>query len=344
MRPTLLLVAAAATVGCGSDPPLPPPDLDAGTPLVDVALPGPDAWTDRGVVLEADPPGAWDARLHGMISPSTAIKRDGSYLLYYIGASGDREDGGPAHRRLGVATSRDGITFTKHPDNPVVEFSKGIPNCDECGVFSAAASVEITGRVTLYFGGMTEFVPGSVSGDVIYTVSEDGVHFGDQRTVVSHGERDAIGDDELFPIGMLRGAGEFTSVYYLAKGSRGLWDLAVAWGPSPDDLPGRRLLLDLDQPIIGLGDPIWISRGRILLPLLIDFAEPQIHFGITGNVLETATMPKVMHLPDVAQATMLLDRDSQTWFLYYLTRSDHMIRVMTAPMVAAALCPEGGCK
>jgi hypothetical protein len=66
-------------------------------------------FVDQGVVMEAGPPGSLDVRLHGMISPCR-VWADGNDVLQmtYVGADGDRPDGGPAHRRLLLADSHDG--------------------------------------------------------------------------------------------------------------------------------------------------------------------------------------------------------------------------------------------
>ena len=81
----------------------------------DFYVPKETDWIDHGVVIESGSKGSWDIRLGGMISPSTVVKKNGTFFLYYIGADGDRStDKGPRHRALGVATSTDGINFTKY--------------------------------------------------------------------------------------------------------------------------------------------------------------------------------------------------------------------------------------
>jgi hypothetical protein len=53
--------------------------------------------------LEPGPSGVWDSRLAGA-APSSVVKFNGTYYLYYVGANGDRSsDGGTAERSVGVA-------------------------------------------------------------------------------------------------------------------------------------------------------------------------------------------------------------------------------------------------
>lgn len=67
------------------------------------------------VVFEAAP-GQWDARIRerGWI----LMDRD-RYLMWYTGYKGARED----RKMLGLATSSDGVTWTRHPRNPLVSDS-----------------------------------------------------------------------------------------------------------------------------------------------------------------------------------------------------------------------------
>ena len=117
------------------------------------SFPQQSKWENHGIVLQPGPPGSWDVRLEGAISPATAIKKGNTYFLYYVGADGDRStDGGPRHRALGVAISTDGIHFTKYAKNPIITY---LPhNNEEEGVFSAGATLNIDGNIILYYGAM----------------------------------------------------------------------------------------------------------------------------------------------------------------------------------------------
>jgi hypothetical protein len=82
------------------------------------------AWEPRGVVIGPGPAGAWDSLLAGR---PAVIHEDGTFKLWYDGRK-DLPMGAPAAnvpksprsmRSVGLATSTDGIRWTKHPGNPV---------------------------------------------------------------------------------------------------------------------------------------------------------------------------------------------------------------------------------
>ncbi|MCK5666823.1 MAG: hypothetical protein KAI17_25215, partial [Thiotrichaceae bacterium] len=143
-------------------------------------------WQDHGVVLTGGGPGSWDVRFDGAISPSASIKKNGIYYLYYIGADGNRStDGGPRHRAMGVATSTDGINFTKFSGNPILTY---LPhNNEEEGLFSAAVTLDDNGDFVMYYGvceaGNSTSQSVACSGRL--ATSTDGLNFTDKGTVLN---------------------------------------------------------------------------------------------------------------------------------------------------------------
>lgn len=69
-------------------------------------------WTPQEPVLPVGPPGSWDEA--GNWAPDI-IEVEGAYYLYYTGS--DRRN----NQKIGLATSTDLYTWTKHPANPLVE-------------------------------------------------------------------------------------------------------------------------------------------------------------------------------------------------------------------------------
>jgi len=66
-----------------------------------------------GPVFQAAGPGHWDAKIR---ERGWVLRDDGGYKLWYTGY-----DGTPDGRRmLGLATSPDGVNWTRHPGNPLV--------------------------------------------------------------------------------------------------------------------------------------------------------------------------------------------------------------------------------
>ena len=72
-------------------------------------------WTkyEGNPVLDLGPSGAWDA---GDVSAATILFDGVQYKMWYAGWDEVRE-----HRRIGYATSSDGIAWTKHEGNPVMD-------------------------------------------------------------------------------------------------------------------------------------------------------------------------------------------------------------------------------
>jgi len=168
----------------------PPPAMSAFVPpqepppTGEIGIPTQADWTDHGVVVSEGSKGSWDVRLGGAISPSSVVKKDGVYYLYYIGADGNRSaDGGPRHRALGVATSTDGINFTKYSGNPVITH---LPhNNQEEGIFSAGATLDGNGDIVVYYGALWASNSTTENVDIYIglAVSSDGLNFTDKGYV-----------------------------------------------------------------------------------------------------------------------------------------------------------------
>jgi hypothetical protein len=66
-----------------------------------------------GPVFRAAGPGHWDAKIR---ERGWIIREDGGYKLWYTGYDGTAH----GRRMLGLATSPDGVTWTRHTENPLV--------------------------------------------------------------------------------------------------------------------------------------------------------------------------------------------------------------------------------
>jgi hypothetical protein len=90
------------------------PDVDAKCSVYSADYSNPAALTFVGDVMTKGAPGAWDS--NGVyMSGMQVILDNGTVYLIYGGRSSNTD-----YYRLGLATSTDGRTFTRHPNNPVL--------------------------------------------------------------------------------------------------------------------------------------------------------------------------------------------------------------------------------
>jgi predicted GH43/DUF377 family glycosyl hydrolase len=99
------------------------------------------SWTiiGGGQVIAPGPIGTWDA---GMVTPGPVIKEDGIYKMYYSGAIEAHQSG-----QIGLATSTDGINWTKYPQ-PVITSGSGWDYS-----INSNSLIKIDGTYYLYYHG-----------------------------------------------------------------------------------------------------------------------------------------------------------------------------------------------
>lgn len=325
-----VLVIATGALGC--------PDAVPSRSVEVAGVPTESQWTYRGRVLLPGSPGEWDHRIDGSMTPSTVVRKDGRLFLYYVGATGNRYDRGPANRSLGVATSTDGLQFTKYSENPVIRHQPdgGHDNVVEEGVFSAGATLDSDGTVVMYFGGMQSVGSTSVDGDGLLATSSDGFNFIVHGDVIDHRNPSVYRyGDEIFPVGAYRHADGRWSSYYIGKGKGGIWDLGLATGPARDDFTSHVEALDVRNELRSGGDPISLPTGELLVPV---GRYPRK----TATIELRATAPDALHdlsaiaarydFGDVVEFTMYLDHELGQWLLFYVTPAADGIHLRTAPV------------
>jgi hypothetical protein len=300
------------------------------TATVSTSIPKQSDWVNQGVVLTNGGPGSWDARLYGQISPCAVVKIDGTYFLYYIGADGDRSsDGGPRHRALGVATSLDGINFSKYGANPIITY---LPhNNEEEGVFSCGATQDENGDVILYYGALRapNQTSGSVDIDIRMARSKDGCSFGNDTLILRQLS------DELTPVGTFHSNGTWY-VFYLGPLRGGAGSVRMLSGSQPDELPNSTMALLAGQ-YRGGGDSVLLTPSQIALFLLREGS------GQLSIEVRTASTSSPENLSDPIEEydfgstwkhiTIFLDAEMKTWFMYQRSRAGNEIIVRTAPAV-----------
>ena len=132
----------------------------------DVLFPGGDRWFKfyGNPVLSAGLPGSWEEKAADC---QTIGFYNGQYMMWYVGTPQS------LHCQIGVATSRDGINWTKHPENPVIRLGPA-ESWDSSILICEAVLFDREERVfkIWYVGGTT----GGVFG-IGYATSPDGIHW-----------------------------------------------------------------------------------------------------------------------------------------------------------------------
>lgn len=320
----VLLILMVSSIGHG--PPIAPVSADAFTPI-----PAQADWTDYGPILTGGALGEWDYLLWGGFA-GTVVKQDGTYYLYYQGVSGYRTsyDESVLWRAVGVATSPDGINFTKSDHNPVVTW---FPNNEgEEGAASAAATLDNNGETVLYYGANTARSTTIVNADGRLATSADGLSFADRGVVLDHTDESLWGSgDELFPVIAIHDAGQWF-IYYVPNGTLQRRTLGVAWGPRRDDLTQSSAARSGGFAVQawGMGASAEIGPDTYAL-FLSDVTRSQIEVRTvsldTPNQLSAPI--QTYRFDKAVAATVLLDKETNTWFMYY--RGDNRYGVKLAP-------------
>ena len=279
-----------------------------------LALPHASDWVPRGEVLSRGDEGAWDRYLYGGFT-GTVVKKSGQFLLYYQGARDySNQYGTVTHRAIGLATSTDGIHFTKHPGNPVVRWAprQGI----EEGAVSAGALLDAHDRVLLFYGANTQTSDTLVSADGRVAISADGVNFSDVGNVLDHRNATLWGSgDEVFPIVAI--TDDSTALYDVPNGVPDSRTLGVAWGRDWTAPRNSAQVMSEAGPVEvwGMGGAAKIGqqhyalflndvRRRRLEVRLVDLRQPH----------RVSAPLRAYTFDDFSQGVVYLDNDSATWF------------------------------
>jgi hypothetical protein len=289
----------------------------------DIEIPGQSDWTDRGAVLTCGT--GWDGYFAG-ITPSTVVKLNGTYFLYYIGASGPRStDQGPANRALGVATSTDGINFTRYAGNPVITHQPH-SNIEE-GIISAKA-VCVNDTIYMYWGAIWASNRTTESVDVFtrLSVSTDGFNFTDKGEIYRGSEN----GNENWPFSVLNVQGR-------AGGTSGSW--FVWYGKQQ---PGHILVGNSPYSMSSIGtsnlsnsinyrgaDKVFLGGQRVAvfrnMPVRVD----------TANINDLKSWQGPVHTynvgSDAGLPTVYIDRETGTWFQYFMENVSKGLSSGTTP-------------
>jgi hypothetical protein len=292
-----------------------------------IQIPSQSAWIDRGQVLAAGAPGAWDHLLWGAFALS-AVRMNGTTYLYYQGAeSYDDVYETVRYRSIGVATSSDGITFQKYGTKPVLTWAPN--NWLEEGAVSIGAFAGPTG-ITAFYGANTKVDDWQVNANGRYATSTNGLSFTDQGIALDRTNTSIwASGDELFPILAFAHEGIWY-VYYLPNGTSVYRKLGVAWGSQPTSLTTSRAVQDRSGALVSAWGPSGaVHLGSGDYAIVTSYNGVTIVWKMNVRAPDTFTLATTYQFADAKDATMLLDGD--TWYFYYRTAPDMTaIRVRTA--------------
>lgn len=283
-------------------------------------VPNKGDWSAPGTVISPNPAaGTWDHILWGAASPSTVVKFNGKYFLYYIGAEGDNGD--PQYeavrRSLGVATSSDGINFTKYAANPILTYTTTAGAATQEGIGSATAIV-VGNTIHMYYGAIRSIGSGLVDMDVRYRQSTDGYTFTNDTLIFR------ASGDEYSPLGVTY-TGSTWSLYIKGPLADGKGAISRLSGTSPTSLPTKT---SVTSTTFGSGGNANLITSNIYL-LHFDRREPTEDRFQVRTI--SATSPNVLSDPlftytfgnygDHATPATFKDDATGKWFMYTLNLS-----------------------
>ncbi|MCI0437811.1 MAG: hypothetical protein L0177_01615 [Chloroflexi bacterium] len=327
-----------------------------------LGIPQQSDWTAHGTVLTPGPSGSWDAQLGGTITPCGVVKKDGTYFLYYIGGSFTGSNGDSRNRSLGVATSSDGISFTKYSGNPIMtpsKFGEGYGPTGEGGIAACAPYLDSNGDIILHYGAMVEYEYDQVYIDSRLAVSSDGFSFTDVGLVIDHSDSSRWGyGDELVPdAALVRSDGTVLLYYICMNGARCKRTLGLATGSSHDSLPSTQGVITsgewvLDSSAVMLDSEtaaLFVTRdwdNWIVEVRTVSLSNPAAVSAPLASYDFNAVLPSTHNsalFPGVefSHNTVFLDREAGKWLMYYHLGDPQtpVIAAMSAPFVGDVELP-----
>jgi hypothetical protein len=280
------------------------------------AIPRSDEWDAVQTAFYSGTEGSWDHILWAAESPCSVIKFGGQYMMYYTGCEGETSspDWDPIFRRLGVATSPDGITWTKYAGNPILDYTTtGGTNIEE-GVGGCAALV-VGSTVHMWYAAIRAISSTEVDIDIRYRSSTDGFTFtGDTLVFTSAG-------DEYMPMGA-NFDGVTYSLHIRGPLAGGMGALRRLSGTSPTSLTTNQVLTS--ETFGAGGKHVFISSNLFVLYLdKRTSGQPKYqsrlmnrdHPTVFGDIQEQLTFG---NWSDYYSPNLISDEAEKSWFLYEL--------------------------
>jgi hypothetical protein len=312
-RLTFLLVVVGL-VGCGGA-------AVEATAVPITPIPAQSDWLECGQIFRAGAEGEWDTYLWGGFA-ATVVKKDGLFHLYYQGANGyDDDEGTVTYRAIGLATSADGLNFSKHAGNPVLTW---LPNNHlEEGAASGGAFLNANGDIAIYYGA-NKWIGGSlVNADGRLATAPDGHTFTDQGIILDHSNGNLWGSgDELFPVIGFGDNGRYFT-YYIPNGVLQQGRLGAAWGQSQTNLPNSAAVRSGGSGISAWGAASHAKVGDDVYALFVNNIRAAGGPTLTAYIVSlddptSLSAPiQTYQFDNVIQGIVYLDEETATWFMFY---------------------------
>ena len=283
-------------------------------------IPNKGDWSAPATALTPNAtPGTWDHILWGAASPSTVVKFNGTYFLYYVGAAGDTGDPeyNPIRRSLGVATSSNGVQFTKYGSNPIITYTTTGGSVPEEGVGGATAIV-VGNTIHLYYAAIRSTGGQTVDLDIRYRKSTDGYNFTNDTLIYRSS------GDEYAPLSVTYN-GSTWSVYIKGPLTNGKGQISRLFGTSPTSLPNKA---NVTSTTFGSGGNANYIRSNVFVVHLDRRETTEDRFQVrsinTGspNVLSEPIFSYTFgNFGDHATPATFRDEVTGKWFMYTLNLS-----------------------
>lgn len=275
-----------------------------------VGIPTLAQFGDSHTVIDASPSG-WGQFFENL---GSVIKFNGQYFMYYVAGDADVDPGDDyvLNRKLGVATSPDGVNWTPYASNPIIEFEPQGGSQDEEGVGGCVAVVH-DGQVHLYYAGMRWISGGSVDAEIRYRVSDDGFTFTGDTLIL------AQENDEFYPCAAYVDSSDAFHVYYVGPLTDGGGDLKRLSGSTPNAITTNGTVTTTD--FSSLGGIIDVSADQLLL-----FNDLAPLNGVVSSYLiaksSLGTLGALARVIDPNSGGAILDfatqffKDGDQWFMF----------------------------
>jgi hypothetical protein len=277
-----------------------------------ISIPAVDDWDAGSLAFSRGAEGEWDHILWGGFANSL-IKKGDTYYLYYQGSPYyDEQCESVAGRAIGVATSPDGVTWTKYPGNPIITWSS--QGSVEEGAVSSAAWVAEDGRIYIYYGANTG-TGCTVNASARLAVSDDGLTFLDLGEVLSGLDPDVWGSgDEIFPIGVSSQGSEW-HLYYTPNGVPQSRRLGVAIGSAANLFTQTLGVNDGSIPAWGPVSVIPAGTQSVLITNPNDGSAPINFYKFHPANPSSVQLHDSYELPDCTQASVLYESGTSHWMI-----------------------------